>query len=110
MRSTNRKLSQTSRRPYWITAEEYDAAPEFIFVRHLQYQVTQPGLRTRTIVVSTTLLNHLAYSVDDIANLHRQRWNAEIDIRSLKTHMKMEDLRCKTPEMVRKEIDCHMLT
>ena len=33
----------------------------------------------------------------------------EIDIRSLKTHMKMEHLRCQSPEMVRKEIYSHML-
>ena len=98
-----------SQRPYWMTVEEYDAAPEFIFVRHLRYQVTQPGFRTRTIVVATTMLNNSAYTVDDIANLYRQRWQVEIDIRSLKTHMKMEHLRCKSPEMVRKEVYCHML-
>jgi hypothetical protein len=98
-----------SRRPYWMTAEEYEAAPEFIYVRHLRYQVSQPGFRTRTIVVATTLLNNLACTVDDIANLYRQRWQVEIDIRSLKTHMKMEHLRCMSPEMVRKEIYCHML-
>jgi len=98
-----------SQRPYWMTVEEYEAAPEFVFVRHLRYQVTQPGFRTRTIVIATTMLNNLAYTIEDIAVLFRQRWQVEIDIRSLKTHMKMEHLRCMSPEMVRKEIYCHML-
>ena len=34
----------------------------------------------------------------------------EIDLRSIKTQMKMEILRCKTPAMVRKEIWTHLLT
>jgi putative transposase len=96
-------------RPYWMTVEEYEAYPEFIFVRHLRFQVPQPGFRTRTIVIATTMLNSVAYTVADIASLYRQRWQIEIDIRSLKTHMRMEHLRCKSPAMVRKEIYCHLL-
>lgn len=96
-------------RPYWMTIEEYDAAPASIFVRHLRYQISQPGFRTRTVVIATTMLNSVAYTVEDIANLYRQRWQIEIDIRSLKTHMQMDHLRCKSPEMVRKEIYCHLL-
>ena len=34
---------------------------------------------------------------------------AEIDLRSIKTQMKMEILRCKTPEMIRKEIWANLL-
>lgn len=101
--------AKPEQKPYWMTIEEYRAAPEFIYVRHLRYQVTQTGFRTREIVVATTLLNAVQYSVEDIANLYRQRWQVEIDIRSLKTHMKMEHLRCKSPGMVRKEIYCNML-
>ena len=92
-----------------MTAEEYERFPEHIFVRHLKYQVTQRGFRTRTIVIATTMLHAVDYTVEDIADLFRQRWQVEIDIRSLKTHMKMEHLRCHSPEMVRKEIYCHLL-
>src|SRR5262249_30909232 len=41
--------------------------------------------------------------------LFRQRWHAELDLRSLKTHMHMEMLRTKSPEMVRKEVATHLL-
>ena len=96
-------------RPYWMTPQEYAAAPEAIYVRHLRYQVIQKGFRTRRIVIATTLLNCEMYTSEKIALLYRQRWQVEIDIRSLKTHMQMEQLRCKSPSMVRKEIYCHML-
>jgi hypothetical protein len=36
-------------------------------------------------------------------------WQIELDIRSLKSAMQMGELRCKTPELVRKEIWTHVL-
>ena len=36
-------------------------------------------------------------------------WYSELDIRSIKQTMKMDMLRCKTPELVRKEIWAHFL-
>ena len=49
------------------------------------------------------------YPAQEVGDLFRQRWHAEFDLRSLKTHMKMEMLRTKSPEMVRKEITMHLL-
>ncbi len=60
-------------------------------------------------MIATTLLDAEVYTADSIAMLYRQRWQVELDLRSLKTHMQMDRLRCKTPSMVRKEIYCHML-
>src|SRR5262249_24394615 len=37
------------------------------------------------------------------------RWNNELDLRSIKSTMQMDELRCKTPELVRKEIWTHVL-
>ena len=50
-----------------------------------------------------------AYSMANIADLYRLRWDAEINLRSLKTMMNMDVLRCQSPEMVRKEIWAHLL-
>jgi hypothetical protein len=36
-------------------------------------------------------------------------WQIEVDIRSIKSTMKMDILRCKSPEMVQKEIWAHLL-
>lgn len=61
------------------------------------------------IVVVTTLLDPVQYSKEGLADLYRQQWNNELDLRSIKSVMQMECLRCKTPELVRKEIWTHVL-
>src|SRR5262249_391366 len=46
---------------------------------------------------------------EDLAILYRARWNNELDLRSIKSTMQMRELRCKTPELVRKEVWAHVL-
>ena len=67
-------------------------------------QVQQTGFRVRSLIVATTLTDADAYSSDDIAELYHQRWLVELDIRALKITLGMDVLRCKSPEMVTKEI------
>jgi hypothetical protein len=62
-----------------------------------------------SLVVVTTLLDPLEFPPQEIAALFRQRWHAELHLRSIKTVMRMDVLRCLTPEMVRKEIWTHLL-
>ena len=57
----------------------------------------------------TTLLDAKKYPKTAIATFYKQRWHIELDLRAIKTHMGMELLRCKTPEMVEKEIAVHVL-
>jgi len=100
---------QKPQRPKWMSKEEYDAMPSMIFVRHLKYKVEQRGFRTREITLATSLLDADLYTADELAELYRRRWGVELHIRSLKTQMQMDHLRCKSPQMVRKEIHCHMI-
>ena len=46
---------------------------------------------------------------EQIGDLYEYRWDGEVDIRSIKSTMQMDILRCKTPEMVHKEIWTHLL-
>ena len=57
----------------------------------------------------TTLLDAEQYSKEDLGRLYRARWNAELDLRDVKQTLQMDILRCKTPELVRKEIWTHIL-
>jgi IS4 transposase len=66
--------------------------------------IHQRGFRIHTLVIATTLLDPQAYSKEDLAQLYRARWNAELDLRSLKQTLQMDILRCQSPELVRKEI------
>lgn len=92
-----------------MPADVLEDLDDFVLVRHLRYLVNRKDFRVRHIVLVTTLLDAAMYSIEDLADLYAQRWQVELDIRSLKTHMQMEHLRCKSPSMVRKEIYAHMI-
>ncbi len=92
-----------------LDREAYHALPDFVTVREARIRVRQPGFRTREIVVVTTLLDPERTTREDLATLYRARWHNELDLRSLKAVMQMRELRCKTPEMVRKEVWAHVL-
>jgi DDE family transposase len=96
-------------KPRSIDRETYDALPEFLMIRECRVCVDQPGFRVQTLVIATTLLDADAFSKDDLAQLYRARWHAELDLRSLKQTLQMDILRCKTPEFVRKELWTHIL-
>jgi hypothetical protein len=100
---------QKPQRPKWMSKAEYATYPNEISVRHLKYKVQQKGFRTRQITLATTLLDAEIYEAEELATLYHRRWNVELHIRSLKTQMQMDHLRCKSPQMVRKEIHCHMI-
>jgi hypothetical protein len=91
-------------RPDWMDQETYSRMPETLDLRLIQVKIPERGFRPKSINIVTTLTDHELYRVDDLSNLFRERWNVELDIRSIKVTMGMDELRCKTPEMVRKEI------
>jgi len=87
----------------------YNSLPEFLEVRELRIRVDNPGFRTDHVVVVTTLLDAKEYSKSDLATIYFARWNNEVDLRSIKDTMQMGILRCKTPDLVRKEVWTHIL-
>jgi hypothetical protein len=96
-------------RPAWMEVAEYEALPATLALREVRTQINKPGCRVQELVVVTTLLDADVYPMMDILDLYHERWQVEIDLRFIKTQMKMEILRCQTPEMVRKEIWAHLL-
>lgn len=95
--------------PDWMTRDEYDATPAQIMIRELRVRVGDKAKRVRTLVIATTMLDATTYRADELRELFRRRWHAELDLRSLKSDMRMEMLRTKSPEMVRKEVAMHLL-
>ena len=96
-------------RPRWMSQEMYDSLPETLRVRELRVTIQQPGFRVDELVLATTLLDPLEYSKEELATLYFERWNIELDLRSIKCVMQMDVLRCETPEMVVKEVWMHSL-
>lgn len=91
-------------RPEWMDEATYERMPASIEVREVFVQVNQPGFRTESLVVVTTLTDAAVYRREDIAELYHRRWLVELDIRALKVTMGMDVLRCRSAEMVRREI------
>lgn len=91
-------------RPDWMDKPAYEQIPKTIPVRLVEVQVQEPGFRVKSFWVVTTLTDAREYTREEIANLYRQRWLAELDIRTIKKTMGMDVLRCKSPEMVRREM------
>jgi hypothetical protein len=95
-------------KPRSVDRATYDALPQSLAVRETRVRVKQAGFRTRTIVVATTLLDAEAFTAGDLAQLYRERWNAELDLRALERTLQMDVLRGKTPDLARKEIGAHV--
>jgi hypothetical protein len=98
-----------AQRPDWMSPAEYATMPKELKLREIRVRIKDRKKRTREIVIATTLLDATKYTASALGDLFRQRWHAELDIRSLKTTMRMEMLRTKSPEMVRKEVGMHLL-
>lgn len=97
------------RKPRSVTTKEYKLLPAFLTVREIFVRVEQPGFRTKTVIVVTTMIDTEDVSKEDLAGLFRSRWHNELDLRTIKITMQMDILRCKSPELVRKEIWTHIL-
>lgn len=54
--------------------------------------------------------DHVAvWSRQELNKLYCWRWHVELDFRAIKSVLQMDVLRCKTPEMVIKEVAAHLL-
>jgi len=95
--------------PDGLDAATFARLPETLTLRAVRVRVPGARSRSRTILVATTLLDPQAYPKDSLAALYRQRWQAELDLRSLKAVLQMDVLRCHSPALVRKEIWAHLL-
>lgn len=95
-------------RPAWMSRKQYATLPDELTLREVRIHVAQKGFRTKLLVVVTTLLDAERYPASEIAALYRRRWQAELNLRSLKIVLQMDHLRCKTPERVRNEFYMHL--
>ena len=88
---------------------EWEALPEKLPLRQIKVHVQEPGYRTQSFFIITTLTDANAFSANDVAGLYLQRWDVELFFRDIKTTLGMDILRCKSPSMIRKEILMHFI-
>jgi hypothetical protein len=99
---------QRPNKPHGMTGEQYRTYPETLTVRQVSVDARDRDNRAEQFYVVTTILD-ASIGGGQIGDLYERRWDGEVDIRSLKSTMRMDVLRCKTPEMVHKEIWAHLL-
>ncbi len=92
--------TKPKKRPEWMSEEAYEAAADEVVIRELKV-----GKK----LLVTTLLSVKSASKEALKQLYKERWHVELDLRHIKTTMKMHTFRCKTPEMVEKEMWVHIL-
>jgi hypothetical protein len=90
--------------PKWMDTETYAQIPETLTLREIRFNIVEPGRRTKKIDVITTLTDADQYAKEEIAELYGFRWNSELDIRSIKSNLNLAHVRCKSPEMVHREL------
>jgi hypothetical protein len=91
-------------RPEWLDEPDWAALPSTLHIRELEYRIERRGCRTRSVTLTTTLLDPDAYPAAELATLYGQRWQIETNLRHLKQTMKMDILHCTTEEGVLKEL------
>ena len=93
-------LTKPKLKPHWMSQSDYEQAPDQLTVRELA---------TGGKVLVTTLLCSKDTPKAALKALYRERWQVELDLRSIKTTLGMHTLSCKTPSMAEKEVWIYLL-
>lgn len=89
--------------------EEFAALPETFALRLIRLRVAAKGYRTRTVVLVTTLTDPAIYAAEALRELYGERWQVELHFAQIKTMLAMDVLRCKSPEMIEREVAIHRI-
>lgn len=93
-----------------ITREEWKALPEEMQIRLVRIRAAGRDGKPRTIYLATTLIDAEKYPTDEVAALYAERWKIEVKFRDIKTTLRLDMLRVKTPEMARKTLRMIQIT
>ena len=91
------------------TAAEWATLPDTLLVRQLKAKIPNPKGRVKTIILITTLLDPILWPKELILLIYRHRWNVELFLDDIKTTLQMDMLSCRTPGMVQKELEMHLV-
>lgn len=101
--------SRPPQRPPGCRAEEFAALPATLTLRMIRLRVAAKGFRTRAVVLVTTLLDPQAYPADALRELYGERWTVELHFHQIKILLGMDELRCKSPELIEREVAMHRI-
>ena len=96
-------------RPKTWEKRAWNRLPDEMTLRLVRVTVDIPGFRPETLYFVTTFTDPDEVTAEDLAKLYLKRWRVELYFRDIKIAINMDVLRCKTPDMVRKEIVMHAI-
>ena len=88
----------------WMSLSQWLALPQTLTLRAVKGSLYQKGYRVRQATVITTLLDPQLYPAQEILNAYLRRWRLEMCLDDLKTTLRLESLRSRSPEMAQKEL------
>lgn len=113
-----KRLSKDERLVVWkkpvlractLSAAQWASLPEMLTLRLVRCRMEIPGFRTRQVILVTTLLDSSEFPPAALGQLYYRRWAMELTLRNLKITLQMDQLSCKTPENLDREIRMHFL-
>jgi len=96
-------------RPEAWSEAEFAALPGTLALRMIRLHVAAKGFRTRTVVLVTTLLDAEIYPAEVLRELYGDRWQVELHFHQIKTMLAMDVLRCKSPDLIEREVLMHRI-
>ncbi len=93
---------QKPQRAKWMSQQLYDSLPEKMEIRVVTFSAKSKDQKEQLNVV-TTLVDVKEYPAEEIGRLYGYRWHVELDIFSIKQSLNLDHLRCKSPDMIRRE-------
>ncbi|MBF0352146.1 MAG: transposase [SAR324 cluster bacterium] len=87
-------------KPEWMDQETRLIFPEFLTMREV---------KSEGKILVTSMLNPKEVYRKELAELYKKPWLVEVNLKAINNTTQMGILRCKTPEMVRKEVWVHLL-
>jgi hypothetical protein len=106
------RWSKPRHRPVWMSHRQFAALlPRELTVRIVRHRIRRKGYRTRVVLLAASLrlLDEVAWSDRQIAELYRQRWQVETCFAHLKTTMKMDVLKCRSADGVLRELAVYLI-
>jgi hypothetical protein len=113
-----KRLSRDERLVQWpkpaqrartVDAKTWALLPEVLDLRLVRCRLAIPGFRTRQVILVTTLLDSDKYPPAALSQLYFRRWAMELTLRNIKITLQMDQLSCKNPENLEREIRMHFL-
>ena len=102
-------LAKPKNKPANLSQEQWEQLPPGLTVRLVRFRVRTRNGRCKKIILITTLLDPLLWPVELLAAIYGRRWEIELFLRNIKTTLQMEMLSCRTPAMIQKELEMHLI-